>query len=323
MERFRRTAFTLAIIATITAVLFTACSGDMTKPGEGGNLKEASDTRYLDIINNKTFPMKITDFENRTVTIENSPERIVSLAPGITEVLFKLGAGDNVVGVTDYDDYPEEVFSIQKVGNFQGPNMEAIAAQRPDIILASTLSGKNSMEALQRLGTPVLVLEARNMDQIYESIDILSRIIEKPYRGVTLIADMKGKMADIQNRVSAYPRKRVFYIVDLNGNFTAGGGTFIDYLITLAGGENIAAQNKGWAQYSAEKVAEQNPEVIITAAHAGDMKNLSKLPGYKETDAVKENKVYIISDDNIISRTSHRIIQGLEEIATFLHPEAF
>ncbi len=272
---------------------------------------------------NGTFPMSITDFEGREVSINAPPKKIVSLAPGITEVLFKLGVGDNVVGVTDYDDYPKEVFSVPKVGNFQGPNMEAIAAQRPDIILASTLSGKNSMEALQRLGIPVLVLEARNIDQIYESIGIIGEIIEKPDESDALIADMKRKMTDIQNRVSAYPRKKVFYIVDLNGNFTAGGGTFIDYLITLAGGENIATENKGWAQYSVEKIAEQNPEVIITAAHAGDMENLSRLPGYKETEAVKENRVYIISDDNIISRTSYRIVQGFEEIVRFLHPEAF
>ncbi len=307
---------TILVAFIMVPLLFLSCSSDSAKgPDDNGHrLTDAGDG---------TFPMIITDFEGRTVTIEKPPKRIASLAPGITEVLFKLGAGDNVVGVTDYDDYPEEVFPIPKVGNFQGPNMEAIAAQRPDMILASTLSGKDSMEALQRLGIPVLVLEARNIDQIYESIEVMSKIIEKPDEGNVLIANMKEKMSDIENRVSAYPRKKVFYIVDLNGNFTAGGGTFIDYLITLAGGKNIAAESKGWAQYSVEKIAEQNPEVIITAAHAGDMKSLSRLPGYKETDAVKKNRVYIISDDNIISRTSYRIVQGLEEIARFLHPEAF
>ncbi|MFA7216004.1 MAG: ABC transporter substrate-binding protein, partial [Bacillota bacterium] len=269
------------------------------------------------------FPMVVTDFEGRDVSIEKPPERIVSLAPGITEILFELSLGENVVGVTDYDDYPAEVFSIPKVGDFQGPNMEAIAAQKPDIIFASTLSGKNSMEALQRLGIPVLVLEAKSIDQIYNSIEIIGKITGKTAKGDALIADMKERMADIQERVSAYPRKRVFYIVDTNGNFTAGRGTFIDHLINLAGGENVAADSEGWAQYSMERIAEKNPEVIISAAHAGNMKALYRLPGYSGTDAVKNDRVYVISDDNIISRTSYRIVQGLEEIAKFLHPEAF
>ena len=123
--------------------------------------------------------------------------------------------------------------------------------------------------------------------------------------------------------VSAYPRKNVFYIVSVSGSFTAGGGTFIDHMITLAGGENVAADSEGWTQYSMESITVKNPEVIITAPHAGDIEDIYRLPGYSGTDAVKNDRVYVISDDNIISRTSYRIVYGLEEIAKLLHPEAF
>ncbi|MGI6703692.1 MAG: ABC transporter substrate-binding protein [Clostridia bacterium] len=314
MKNLRRPFFLLTIVAT--AVLLASCFSVAPQPSEKVTQEPASKS-------GGTFPMKITDFEGREVTIQKPPERIVTLAPGVTEILFELGLGENVVGVTDFDDYPEEVFSVPKVGDFQGPNMEAITAQKPDIIFASTLSGKNSMEALQRLGIPVLVLEAKSIEQIYHSIDIIGKLTGNTAEGDALITDMKERMEDIQQRVSAYPKKRVYYIVDINGNFTAGRGTFIDYLITLAGGENVAGDSEGWAQYSMEKIAEQNPEVIIAPGHAGNIDALDRLPGYSGTDAVKNGRVYVISDDNIISRTSYRIVQGLEEIARFLHPEAF
>lgn len=306
----------LFVIITASVLVLASCYYARPQSLENGLDKP-------DVESGKSFPLVITDFEGRKVSIEDSTERIVSLAPGITEILFELGVGDRVVGVTDFDDFPEEVSKIPRVGDFQGPNMEAIAAQRPDIIFASTLSGKNSMEALQRLGIPVLVLEARNIDEIYSSIQILGEITGKAAEADALTAYMKERMAHIEERVSACPRQRVFYIVDLNGNFTAGRGTFIDHLITLGGGVNVAADSEGWVQYSMENLVLKNPEVIITAAHAGDMQSLGSLPGYRDTDAVKNNRVFVISDDNIISRTSYRIVQGLEEIARFLHPEAF
>lgn len=307
----------LLLVIAAAAILTASCTNDSTDSSNPGGSSPGTHAGSGD------YPQVITDFVERKVEIKNRPQRIVSLAPGITEILFELGLGDTIVGVTDFDDYPAEVLDIPKVGDFQGPNMEAIAGQRPDIIFASTLSGKDSMEALQRLGIPVLMLEARDIDQIFSSIQIIADITEKRAEGAKLTADMKSRMEEIRNRISSLPKPKVFYIVDLNGNFTAGKGTFIDQLITLAGGQNIAGDVDGWAQYSMEKLVQDNPAVIITAAHAGNMDKLSNMPGYRDTDAVKNNRIHVISDDNIISRTSYRIVQGLEEIASFLHPDAF
>jgi iron complex transport system substrate-binding protein len=314
MKSLKRKCFAPMILMMV--VLLTSCSLTAVKAPESG-------INNPDDRDNTICPLVVTDFVGREVSIETPPKRIVSLAPGITEILFELGLGDNVVGVTGFDDYPQEVSRVAKVGDFNGPNLEAIAAQRPDIILASSLSGQNGMEALQRLGIPVLMLEARDIEQIYSSIQIIGEITGKPDEGSALIADMQARMDVIAERVSGRPKPRVYYIVDLNGNFTSGKGTFIDQLITLAGGINVAGDGDGWVQYSMEKLVEKNPEVIITAAHAGDMDSLGKLTGYRETDAVKNNRVFVISDDNIISRTSYRIVLGLEEIAKFLHPGAF
>lgn len=265
----------------------------------------------------------VTDFLGRKVTIQKTPERIISLSPSTTELIFELGLRDKVVGVTDFDDYPEEVASLPKVGGFNGPNLEAIMAQQPDIIFASSLSGKEQMESIQKLGFPVVVLEAKNIAQIYDAIEWIGKITGTEQKSSALMNKIKNKIDEISNKVKDLPPLNTFYVVDTNGNYTAGKGTFIDEIIQLAGGKNIADDAEGWVQYSLEQLVAKNPDVIITSAHAGDIHNLKNMAGYKDTNAVKNDKIFIISDDNIIVRASHRIVMGLEEIAKYLHPEAF
>lgn len=270
-----------------------------------------------------TFPLKITDFMGRQVTIKKEPKRIVSLSPSTTELIYAIGAGKDVVGVTNYDDYPPEVKSVAKVGGYEGPNIEAIMAQKPDIVFASNLSGKDQMETIEKSGIPVVVLEAQNINQIYDSIKILGEITGNTEKGNEIIKTMKDKIKEISDKVKNLPKVNVFYVVDTNGNWTAGKGTFIDELITLAGGNNVASDANGWAQYSVEKLIQKNPDVIITSQHATNAKNIKNMPGYKDTKAAKEGKIFVISNDDIINRASDRIVLGLEEIAKDLHPEAF
>jgi iron complex transport system substrate-binding protein len=270
------------------------------------------------------YPDHLTDFLDREVTIEKQPERIVSLSPATTEILFSLGVGDRLVGVTSYDDYPpEKVRDLPKVGDFQGPNIEAILAQQPDLIFASRLSGKDQMEALHNAGFTVVVLEAASFEQIFDSIRLTARITNTTATGDQLIGAMQKEINAVQEKVQDLPRVNTFYLVDASGNWTAGKNTFIDELITLAGGENIAGEVTGWVQYSLETVLEKNPAVILTAPHAGKIEEIKQTTGFKETEAVKNNRIYTISDDNIISRPSDRIVQGLKEIANLLHPAAF
>jgi iron complex transport system substrate-binding protein len=300
--------------------LLSGCNQE-TKQSE--DPKTPTDLKQADS-GNTVFPLQLTDFLDRTVTIEKEPKRIVSLSPGTTEILFALGVGDRLVGVTSYDDYPpEKIQEIPKVGDFQGPNIEAILAQKPELIFASRLSGKEQMEALQQAGFNVVILEAASLEQIYDSIALTAQITNTTAKGEKMITEMQEQITALQKKVQALPRVKVFYLVDTNGTWTAGRNTFIDKLISLAGGENIAGAIDGWAQFSLENLPEKNPAVIITAPHAGSIEELRRLPGYVETDAVKQNRLYVLSDDNIISRPSYRIVQGLEEVASFIHPEAF
>ncbi len=269
------------------------------------------------------YPLKITDFKGREITIAKMPQRIISLTPSSTEILFQIGAGSRVVGVTAYDDYPAEVESLPKVGDFNGPNLEAIVKENPDIIFASDLSGQEQVEALEKNGFTVAILEANNLNQIMESINKIGQITDTQKQSNEVALTMQNRLNEITKKVKDLPKVKTFYLVDINGNWTAGKGTFIDELITLGGGENITTDVQGWVKYSVEKIVEKNPSVIITAPHAGDTLSIAKMPGYKDTTAAKNNLIYVVSDDNIISRPAYRIILGLEEIAKFLHPEAF
>jgi iron complex transport system substrate-binding protein len=309
----------LIILLLIIALSFslTACSKEDNSAQTSNEAEGNGETVK------SQFPLTITDFLGREITIEKEPERIVSLAPSVTELIFAVGAGDRVVGVTEYDTYPEEVKDLPKVGGFKGPNIELITAQEPDIVFASTLSGKEEMETLEKMGIPVVVIEAKSIDNIYESIEMLGKITNKEEKAQTIVNEMKSKIQEISNKVKDRPKIKVFHLIDINGNWTAGSGTFIHELINLAGGQNIAEDTEGWVQYSIEELVSKNPDAIVMSSYAGDVETIKNMEGYKETNAVKNNNIYVVSNDDIISRATNRIVLGLEEIAKFLHPEVF
>lgn len=268
------------------------------------------------------YPLTIKDFLDREITLKKEPLRIVSLAPSTTEILFELGLDEKIVGVTDYDNYPEKAKTKPKVGGFKGPNLEAVVAQNPDLVFASRLSGNEQMETIEKLGIPVVMLEAGEISRIKDTIKLVSRITNTPVRGEQIITDLNNKLTELSDKLKGLPRTSVYYIVDLNNNITAGRGTFIHELINMAGGSNSADDVEGWSKYSLEMLVEKNPEVIITSTHTGKVEDLRMKAGFQDLAAVKNNKVYVIEDSNIISRPSHRIVQGLEELIRFLHPEA-
>ncbi|WP_238516340.1 ABC transporter substrate-binding protein [Thermococcus onnurineus] len=268
------------------------------------------------------YPLTVTDFAGRQVTIESEPMRIVSLAPSITESLFYIGAGDKVVGVTDYDDFPPVVRNITSVGGYgQYANLEIIASLNPDLILVDSFS-MPILSDLEKIA-PVVIVDPKNISDIYIEIEMLGEITNREEGARAVVADMKAKVSYITSMVNGQEKPKVLFITWWNPLYVPGSGTFQDDLIKLAGGENIFSDMSGWAQVSLEQVLERNPEIIILSAHAGitaeDLCNTE----LANTDAVKNGRVYTISDDNLVSRPGPRIVYGLEEIAEFLHPELF
>lgn len=268
--------------------------------------------------------IEITDFQGRAITLEKAPERIISLSPSNTEILFTLGAGDKVVGVTSYCDYPEEVKNIQKVGTFDGPNMELIKQAQPDVVLAGYIQ-EEAVKAMEAMGITVIVTEAESFEAIYTSIDIIGKITGTEAKAAEIITGMKDKIAEIQTRNNDKEKKKVFYVVWTDPLTTAGSKTFINDVIKTAGGINVAEKVDGWADYSAEQLMQDAPDMLIAALHSTDKgmakADLEKNQIFSKLQCVKAGKVYVMSDDNIISRPGPRIVQGIEEMQRALYGE--
>ncbi len=273
-------------------------------------------------------PGTYTDDAGRAVRIDKAPQRIVSHVPSITETLFALGLEEKVVGRSDYDDYPEQAKLKPSVGGFWNPSLENIVALNPDLVLTDGQS--ESVKQLDGLGITRLVIYPKDIEGIFKSIELLGKVAGAEGRAEKLVSGMRQNMANILNLVKNAPKVRVFYIIDatdLNNPWTAGPGSFIDALIAMAAGQNIAAQAPGaWVKFSIEQVVSSDPEVIILPARMGtaftspDM--LKAHPAWRETTAVKQGRIYLI-DTNLVSRSGPRIIQGLEDMARAIHPELF
>ncbi len=283
-------------------------------------LEELAKVIHPDVFGGK-YPLTVIDFMNRTVTIEKEPQRIVSLAPSITETLFYIGAGDKVVGVTKYDDFPPQVLNITKIGGFSNPNIEIIASLKPDLIIGTSMHLKY-LKQLEQIA-PVIIVAPRNLEEIYKQIELLGKVTNREEYAQSVVNEMKAKVEYITSRVREKPKPKVFFISWWNPIYTPGRDTFQGDLIELAGGENVFNDLTGWAQVSIEQVLARNPEIIILSAHAGISPEQLCETELAKTDAVKNGRVYVISDDNIISRPGPRIVLGLEELAEFIHPEVF
>lgn len=270
-------------------------------------------------------PGAITDDLGRTVNIEEIPQRIVSLAPSITEILFALGLGDKVVGVTDYCDYPEEALSKPKVGGYFMTNLESIMGQDPDIVFAD---GHDPVcDQLEELEVTMVVLQPEDIAGIFRDIELVGEITAKEKAAEELLAEIEGRIDAVTTKTAEVERPTVFYVIDVSEPskpWTAGEGSFVDALIDLAGGENMAATVDQWAQFSLEVLVSTDPELIIVDASHGEalIPDFGSLTGWKEMSAVKSGEIYFI-DGDLTSRPGPRIVDGLEEMARIIHPELF
>jgi len=269
-----------------------------------------------------TESIEITDDFGKVITLEKPAEKIVSLAPSHTEILFAIGAGEKVVGVTTADDYPEEVKSIEKVGGFDGWNLEMILALEPDLVLNYGQGNEEDNKRLEEAGIVVASFMPETIEEVFTTIEKIGVLTGCSEKANEVIADMKAERDEIVAKVKDLGTKRVFYEVYNDPLMTAGPGSFIDELINLAGGENIAKDaDSPYPQYDVEKLIEKNPEVyLIPNDSTTTLETLKARPGFENIDAIKNSQVYLL-DANIVSRPGPRIIQGLTEIAKAIHPE--
>jgi iron complex transport system substrate-binding protein len=269
-----------------------------------------------------------TDDMGRTVSIQKSPERIVSHVPPITEILFALGLGDRIVGVSDFCDYPEEAKSKPSVGNYFDPSIERIVALNPDLVLTDGHS--EGIKQLDSLGIAFLVIDPKDFDGIFSDIELIGQATGTEARAKKLVDQMKADMTRVTDQVKGAQKVKAFYVVDatdLNNPWTAGPGSFADSLINMAGGENVAGNAVApWVQFSIEQLVSADPEVIMLPTQHGTAFTTPEMlqghPAWRQITAVKQGRIYTI-DGDLVDGYGPRIVQGLEEIAKILHPGLF
>ncbi len=311
----------LILLVAAVAALLVSCEtwGDSSTPNPSDTSVTVTETLE------SAFPLTVVDDVGNTVTLGSEPQRIISLAPGHTETLYALGLGGRVVGVTAYCNYPPEATEKVKVGDFAGVDMETVVGLEPDLVLASTLQAGDVVPALREHGIAVVVATPETVLDTLETIDLIGRLTGRQEAARALVADMQGRIDAVREAVQPSTRPKVFW--ELGAElYTVGPGSFVNDLITLVGGENVAADaDSPWPQLSVEAIVLKDPEVIVLADHnyGETAEMLKERPGWGEINAVKEGRVVEIEDDDVVSRPGPRIVDGLEMLARALHPDRF
>lgn len=251
-------------------------------------------------------------------------QRIVSLAPSVTETLFALGVGDRLVGVTTFCDYPPQARLVPKIGSFVSPSVEAVLAKQPDLVVGVRETDREKIKRMERMGLRVIVISVSSLKDTFESIHFLAGIVGREEAGEKLGSQLQGQIDRIKARIAGAKRRRVLMLVGQRPMVAVGKGTFIDELLTLAGGENIAgAALQLWPHLPMDYVVAKAPQVIIE----GGMGSERGAPGKNWADlgsipAVRDDRIYSYASDKIL-RPGPRVGEALEEIARLIHPECF
>ncbi|MEH7245840.1 ABC transporter substrate-binding protein [Neobacillus niacini] len=312
---------TLLFLLLLTIGVLTACGEqkEQVKEQNNGNSSKTEET---------AFPVTIKDALDNEITIKEKPEKIVSLIPSNTEIAFALGLGEEIVGVSNFDNYPEEVSTKEKIGDLS-VNIEKVISLQPNLVLAhaSTDLGEG-LQQLRDSGITVLVVnDAQTFDQVYDSIAMIGKATGATKEADNLTKDMQAKLAEIKDKAAKITDKKKV-LVEVSGApdiFTTGKNTFMDDMISIINAENIANDQEGWIKIDEEAMITRNPDVIITTYGYYDDKAVEKVlsrVGWENVNAIKSKQVIDVDSDRV-TRSGPRIVEGVEELAKAVYPEVF
>jgi iron complex transport system substrate-binding protein len=297
------------IMLAVIAIVFNGC------------LSASGDTNLS--AKDPLFPIILTNNSGQNVTITTTPERIISLAPSNTEILFAIGLGEKVVGVTEYCDYPEAATQKEKIGGFKTVNIEKVVSLNPDLVLGTGGVQADVVKKLRELGINVVILDARNIDEIMQNILWIGKISGAELEAKALVSDLEERVQTVKTTSAERLEKpKVAYILWGDPLMVAGSDTFVSDLISLAGGDNVFSGSA--VQYltiSLEGMIERDPEILINGDHRNlDVSGLQYDPRWMEISAVKDNRFYTINSD-IVSRQGPRIVDALELFSLWIAGE--
>ncbi len=319
---FRKFAFALLALTILLAACSPAATPSPLPPSAPATQLPTSPA---------PAPITLTDGLGRTVTLKSPAQRVVSLTPATTEILFAVGAGSQVIGRDMFSDYPAEAQSVSDIGGSWGEyNLEAIVALQPDLVLAGGINPPELVASLEGLGLTVYFLpNPATLEELYANLETVGSLTGHEAEAAALVGSLQARVAAVDEKIMPLSyAPTVYYELDATNPtkpFTAGPGTFVDLLIARAGGINIGSALSGqWAEISLEELVVQNPAIIILgdSAYGETPEKVAARPGWESLAAVQNGQIFPF-DDNLVSRPGPRLVDGLEALAKLLHPDLF
>jgi iron complex transport system substrate-binding protein len=325
----------VAVLAALLA-LAAACNSDSSStartpsaspeasPGAGASSFDCDTAIEATAPDAGSFPVEVTDSVDNAVTLEQPPQRIVSLSAGHTEILYAIGAGDQVTAVDNTSDCPSAANELPKVDAFV-PSVEQIAGLEPDLVVIFFDPG-DLQASLQAIDIPVLNLAApESVQGVYDQMALLGKATGHADDAATLVSAMESAVQDVQSRLEDEPEAPTVFHEVGKTYYSAGSGTFIGDLYGMLGADNVAdVTGEAYPQMSAEAIIQADPDVIVLADEdAGESPETVKArPGWGSVSAVKNDRIYVI-DPDIVSRPGPRLVEALRTLAGYLYPELF
>ncbi|MFD0711413.1 ABC transporter substrate-binding protein [Paenibacillus sp. GCM10027626] len=332
----------LVVMLTAMILVLAACGAKLEQPannsGNAGNQqtqagasgnKETDNAEKADEPSGEpaaastAYPLSIKDATDTELVFEAAPQKVVTLLPSETEIMYAIDAGAELVGVDDFSNYPEDTATKTKVGGMEA-NIEAIVGMKPDLVLASSSMNKPVIDKLRELNVKVYASDPKTYDAVVEKIGTIGQIMDKAAKAAEVQEHMKDAKKQVEDAVKDAARPKVY--LEFSPGWTVGKGEFLDELITIAGGTNIAEETS-WYEIDPEQVIKQNPDVIIYASMTvaeGEtnpiLDAIQKRPGWDTIQAMKDKKLFEVDQDPLV-RVGPRLAEGLLEVAKKLHPE--
>lgn len=289
-------------------------------------LASGCSTQSLAPSSNSATTRVVVDDSGRSVTIPAKIERFVSLAPNLTEIAFAIGAGDRLVGNTSFCNYPEQAKSITKVGDTLQPSIERVLGLKPQLVLVSTASQLQAFTSqLEEHGIALYINDPQSLEDVFLSITNLGDVLNQSAAASDLLSQLRARTETVERAVAGRPRVRVFFQLSGQPLYTAGKSSFVTNLIERAGGQSVTADvNEAWPRLSDEAALASRPEAVImlSGESMGAAANLKVARALQNSPAVRTGRLYVI-DGDLLTRPGPRLVDGLEQIARALHPEAF
>jgi len=313
----------LAIIALVAAVV-PGCR--MPRPGPAAlPVPPAGMTT--------AFPMTVTDAVGHTFTLSQPPQRIISLAPSLTEIIFALGLGDRLVGVTEFCKYPPEALQKEKIGGYVNASQEKIVSLRPDLVVATRGTPTGFMDGLRNAGLTVMAVDQTSYDEVCDSIERIGSVCGMHEHAEEISHELRGVQQEIEAKTQGLKpkqRPRALLVLSLEPLFVGGPGSFQSEMLAACGATEVSGLQKPFGALSEEAVVEADPQVVIFPSNdsgrivtvAGQLERLRASAAWRNVSAVKQGRIIVVDVDHI-SVPGPRLALGFRELAKALHPELF